>query len=35
MKLKAYEKTIWRIELSAIYPLGPKGSLSVHPENAL
>ena len=35
MKLKAYEKTIWRIELSAIYPLGPKGSLSMHPENAL
>ena len=35
IKLKAYEKTIWRIELGAIYPLGPKNSLSVHPENAL
>ena len=35
MKLKAYEKIIWMIELGPIYFLGPKGSLSVHPEIAL
>ena len=35
MKLKAYEKIIRMIELGAIYLLGPKGSLSVHPESAL
>ena len=27
--IKAYEKIIWRIELGAIYLLGPKGSLLV------
>ena len=30
MKVKAYEKLIWMIELGAIYLLGPKGSLLVH-----
>ena len=35
VKLKAYEKIIRMIELGAIYLLGPKGSLSVHPESAL
>ena len=35
MKLKAYEKIIWMIELGGIYLLGPKGSLLVHPESAL
>ena len=35
MKLKPYEKIIWMIELGAIYLLGPKGSLLVHPESAL
>ena len=34
MKLKAYEKTIWMIELCANF-LRPKVSLSVHPEKAL
>ena len=35
MKLKAYEKIIWMIELGAIYLLGPKVSLLVHPECAI
>ena len=35
MKLKAYEKIIWMVEFGAIYLLGPKGSLSVHPESSL
>ena len=35
MKLKAYEKIIWMIELGAIHLLGPKGSLLVHPECAI
>ena len=35
MKLTAYEKIIWMTELGAIYLLGPKGSLLVHPESAL
>ena len=35
MKLKAYEKIIWIIELGAIYLLGPKGSLLVHPESPI
>ena len=35
MKLKAYEKIIWMIELGAIYPLRPKGSFLVHPKSAL
>ena len=35
MMLKAYEKFIWMIELGAIYLLGLKGSLLVHPESAL
>ena len=35
MKRKAYEKIIWMIELGAIYLLGPKFSLSVHPECAI
>ena len=34
MKLKAYEKIIWMIKLGAIYLLGLKGSLLVHPESA-
>ena len=35
MKLKAYEKIIWMIELSAIYLLEPRDSLSVHSESSL
>ena len=35
MKLKIYEKIIWMIELAAIYLVGSKGSLLVHPESAL
>ena len=35
MKLKTYEKIIWMIVLGAIYLLGPKGSLLVHPKSAL
>ena len=34
MKLKAYEKIIFMIEFGAIYLLGPKSSLLVHPECA-
>ena len=34
VKLKAYEKIIWMIKLGAIYLLGLKGSLLVHPESA-
>ena len=32
VKLKAYEKIIWMIELGAIYLLGPKDSLLRHPK---
>ena len=35
MKIKAYEKIIWMIKLGTIYLLGLKGSLLLHPENAL
>ena len=35
MKIKAYEKIIWMIELGAIYLLGPKIFLLVHPEITL
>ena len=35
MKLKAYEKIVWMIEHGAMYLLGPRGSLLVHPESAL
>ena len=35
IKLKAYEKIIWIIGLGAIYLLGPKGSVLVHPECAI
>ena len=35
MKLKAYEKIMWMIELGAIHLLGSKGSLLVHPECAI
>ena len=35
INLKAYEKIIWMIELGAIYLLGLKGSLFLHPESAL
>ena len=35
MKLKAYEKIIWMIELGAIYLLELKSSLLVHPESAI
>ena len=35
LKLKAYGKIIWMIGLGAIYLLGSKGSLSVHPECAI
>ena len=35
MKLKAFEKITWMIELGAIYLLGPKGSLSVQSESSL
>ena len=34
MKLKAYKRFMWMIELEAIYFLGPKGSLLLHPESA-
>ena len=33
MKLKAYEKFIWMIELGAIYLLELKRSFLVHPES--
>ena len=33
MKLKAYEKIIWIIELGAIYLLRPKRSRLVHPKS--
>ena len=32
LKFKAYEKIIWMIGLGAIYLIGPKGSLLVHPS---
>ena len=35
MKLKAYEKIIWMIELGAIYLLELTSSLLVHPESGL
>ena len=35
MKLRAYEKVIWMIELGAMYLLGPKVSVLVHPESVL
>ena len=35
MKLKAYEKIMWMIEIGAIYLLRLNGSLLVHPESAL
>ena len=35
MKIKAYEKIIWMIDLGAIYLLKPKASLLVRPESAL
>ena len=35
MKVKAYEKIAWMIEVGAIYLLGLKGSLLVYPESAL
>ena len=35
MNLKAYEKIIWMIEFGAIYLLGPKSYLLVHPECAI
>ena len=35
MKLKAYEKIIWMIELGTIYLLGLKSSFLVHSESAL
>ena len=35
VKKKAYKKILWMIALGAIYFLGPKGSLLVHPENPL
>ena len=35
MKLKAYEKIIWMIELGAIYVLGRKVSILLHPESIL
>ena len=35
MKLKAYGKIIWIIELGAIYLLGLKGSLLLRSESAL
>ena len=35
MKLKAYEKVIWMIELDAIFLLGPKSSLLVYTKSAL
>ena len=34
MKLMAYEKILWLIEVGAIYLLGLEGSLLVHPESA-
>ena len=35
MKLKAYKKIIWMIELGAVHLVGLKGSLLVHPDSAL
>ena len=35
IKLKANEKITWMVGLGAIYLLGPKGSLLVHPECAI
>ena len=35
LKLKAYAKIIWMIGLGAIYLLGSKASLLVHPECAI
>ena len=35
MKLKAYKKFIWMIELGAICLLGQKGYSLVHPESTL
>ena len=35
MKLNAYKKFIWMIELGAICILGLKGSFLVHSESAL
>ena len=35
MKLKAYDKIMWMIELGAIYLFGLKRSLLVHPDGAL
>ena len=35
IKLNAYEKIIWMIELGAIYPLEPKGSPLVLPQGVL
>ena len=35
IKLKANEKITWLVGLGAIYLLGPKGSLLVHPECAI
>ena len=35
MKIKAYEKIIWMIELGAIYLLEPKGSFLVYTDSAL
>ena len=34
VKLKAYEKIIWMIEVGGIYLLGPNGYLLMHPEIA-
>ena len=34
MKLKAYTKIIWVIELGGIYLLGLNGSFLVHPESS-
>ena len=35
MKVKAYEKIMWMIELGGMYLLGPKGTLLVHSKSAL
>ena len=35
MKLEAYEKIVWMIELGAMYLLRPKGYLLVDPESVL
>ena len=34
MKLKAYQKNIWIIELSSIYLLGLKGAFLLHTDSA-